>query len=237
MPGGIFIGMAELSWSVGTFLCLCFICCLTRFTRLNTAWVFLDIVLESLVRAENIPWGWAMTEKWWQYSLSWARRFAGSRDFPALPEEWPRVPQWHNLLFRVSRAPQSQPRAGSSHSEALEGTLHSEILMFKRFCLVWKNGFHYFLFAQGMWWTWSITTKASSKSWECFCSLETCYYFIPIGEILTLLFETSQNTAILTFGKHHYVKILHCMVKKINLSIFFKASKFEFYHLVTNLVC
>lgn len=65
-------------------------------------------------------------------------------------------------------------------------------------------------------------------SCECFCSLETCYYFIPIGEMLTLLFETSQNTAILTFGKHHHVKILHCMVKKINLSIFLKPQSLNF---------
>lgn len=122
----------------------------------------------------------------------------------------------------------SLPKAGSLCTVPLESTLHSESLMFQHFCLVWKNCFHYFLFPLGMWWTWSINSKASSNSCECFCSLETCSYFIPIGEMLTFIFKTSQNTAILTFGKHHYVKILHCRVKKINLSIFLMPQSLNF---------
>lgn len=42
------------------------------------------------------------------------------------------------------------PTADSLYAVPLESTLHSQILMFLHFSLVWKNCFHYFLFAQGM---------------------------------------------------------------------------------------
>lgn len=50
----------------------------------------------------------------------------------------------------VSPEPRSHsPRLAASHTGALESTLDSKILMFRHFCLVRKNGFHYFFVCSG----------------------------------------------------------------------------------------
>lgn len=203
-----------------SFPCLCLLCYLTVIYtwkyRLSVPGYCVGVLRKGSKHSLGLGSDWEVMAV--QPLLSTV--LCGEQRFPCSPGGITPSPQWQNLLFHNSRS--HSPRLAPPHTVALESTFHSEILMFKHFCSLWKNAFHYFLFVRGLWWTWSITSKASSKSWECFCSLETSYYFIPIGEMLTLLFETSQNTAVLTFGKYHYVEILHCMAKKINLSIFLK---------------
>lgn len=172
------------------------------------------MVLEPLGRAEIIPWAGQGLGRGWQHSRAELGALQGA-EFPT---------------------PLEHCRDGIWCPEPAHGWILCTVPWTAHFTL----RFHVPAFLVGVEKLFSLLFVCSGNvmnliynfqrkfSCECFCSLETCYYFIPIGEMLTLLFETSQNTAILTFGKHHYVKILHCMVKKINLSIFLKPQSLNF---------
>lgn len=54
------------------------------------------------------------------------------------------------ICYSVSPEPRSpSPRLAPSHTGALGSKLHFRILMFKHFCLVQKNGFHYLIVCSG----------------------------------------------------------------------------------------
>lgn len=75
-----------------SFPCLCLLCYLTVIYTWKYGLSVPGYCVGVLRKGSKHSWGWAVTEKWWQYSLCWALCFAGSRDFPALLEELPRAP-------------------------------------------------------------------------------------------------------------------------------------------------
>lgn len=148
-------------------------------------------------------------------------------EFSLLSWGIPPSPPSDIVCYSVSPEPQAQPTVGSLYTVALESILQSKMLVFMLLFGV-EKWFSLLFVCSGNVMNWIYNFQSKFSLLRVFLQLRNVLLFYTRRRNGNFTFETSQNTAILTFGKHHYVKILHCMVNKVHLSIFLKPQSLNF---------